>query len=318
MSTTETAPAPVFEEVIVTTRRGVTAPVRVYEPADARENGAASTAGAPTAMALHGAGGWLGDEPVLAGLAAAGLRVVAPVWPAWSEHTDEDRLSDMLDFALHGWDVATEMGLLGSGAAGDGGNGAAGGGGLHLVGHSMGGMIAAEMAALAPQSVGRVALMCPAGMWLGDHPIPDIFAMLPYQLAEVLFADPNVGEEVLTGGADFSDNETLTRFMVARARQQGMAGKILFPIPNRRFSERAYRVTNPTLLVWGRQDRLIPPAYADAWHAALPDASIELVDGAGHMLPYEQPAAVVEAIADHLLGVIEFERLDVVPRDVEL
>ena len=293
MSATETVSPPVFEEVVVTTRRGVTAPVRVYEPADA--------AGAATVMALHGAGGWLGDEPVLAGLAAAGLRVVAPVWPAWSEHTDEDRLSDMLDFALHGWDVATEMGLLGAGDAGDGGNGVAGGG-LHLMGHSMGGMIAAEMVALAPQSVGRLALMCPAGMWLSDHPIPDIFAMLPYQLAEVLFADPNVGEEVLTGGADFSDNETLTRFMVARARQQGMAGKILFPIPNRRFSERAYRVTNPTLLVWGRQDRLIPPAYADAWHAALPDASIELVDGAGHMLPYEQPAAVVEAVTAHLAG----------------
>lgn len=290
MSATDTAPAPVFEEVVVTTRRGVTAPVRVYGPAGGISGDTA------TVLALHGAGGWLGDEPVLAGLAAAGMGVVAPVWPAWSEHTDEDRLSDMQDFALHGWDVATEMGLL-EGA----GNGAASGG-LHLMGHSMGGMIAAEMAALAPQSVARMALLCPAGMWLGDHPIPDIFAMLPYQLAEVLFADPDVGEEVLTGGADFSDNETLTRFMVARARQQGMAGKILFPIPNRRFSERAYRVTVPTLLVWGRQDRLIPPAYADAWQAALPDATVELVDGAGHMLPYEQSAAVVAAVTTHLQG----------------
>ena len=284
MSATETAPAPAFEEVVITTRRSVTAPVRVYEPAGGASSGAA------TVLALHGAGGWLPGEPVLDGLAAAGQRVVAPVWPAWSEHTDEDRLSDMQDFALHGWDVATEMGLLGGGDAG----------GLHLMGHSMGGMIAAEMAALAPQSVARMALLCPAGMWLGDHPIPDIFAMLPYQLAEVLFADPNVGEEVLTGGADFSDNETLTRFMVARARQQGMAGKILFPIPNRRFSERAYRVTVPTLLVWGQQDRLIPPAYADAWQAALPDATVELVDGAGHMLPYEQSAAVVAAVTSHL------------------
>ncbi|WP_420609125.1 alpha/beta fold hydrolase [Candidatus Poriferisodalis sp.] len=284
MSATETAPAPAFEEVVITTRRGVTAPVRVYEPA-----GGAS-AGAATVMALHGAGGWLGDEPVLAGLAGAGLRVVAPVWPAWSEHTDEDRLSDMQDFALHGWDVATEMGLLRDDGTAE----------LHLMGHSMGGMIAAEMAALAPQSVARMALLCPAGMWLSDHPIPDIFAMLPYQLAEVLFADPNVGEEVLTGGADFSDNETLTRFMVARARQQGMAGKILFPIPNRRFSERAYRVTVPTLLVWGRQDRLIPPAYADAWQATLPNATVELVDSAGHMLPYEQSAAVVAAVTSHL------------------
>ncbi|MYJ48259.1 MAG: alpha/beta hydrolase, partial [Acidimicrobiales bacterium] len=156
----ETAPAPAFEEVIITTQRSVTAPVRVYEPASADASGTA------TVLALHGAGGWLPGEPVLDGLVAAGLRVVAPVWPAWSEHGDEDRLSDMQDFALHGWDVATEMGLL---PDSDTGHGA---GGLHLMGHSMGGMIAAEMAALAPQSVGRMALMCPAGMWLGDHPIP--------------------------------------------------------------------------------------------------------------------------------------------------
>lgn len=282
LDSADAGPAPAFDEVVVTTRRSVTAPVRVYEPAGRTSPGTA------TVLALHGAGGWLPGEPVHDGLVEAGLRVVAPVWPAWSEHGDEDRLSDMQDFALHGWDVATEMGLL------------AGDGELHLMGHSMGGMIAAEMAALAPQSVARMALLCPAGMWLGGHPVPDIFAMLPYQLAEVLFADPNVGEEVLTGGADFSDNATLTRFMVARARQQGMAGKILFPIPNRRFSERAYRVTVPTLLVWGRQDRLIPPVYADTWQEALPDASIELVEGAGHMLPYEQPDAVVAAVTAHL------------------
>ncbi|WP_419841263.1 alpha/beta fold hydrolase [Candidatus Poriferisodalis sp.] len=286
MSTGVAAPTAAFEEVEVTTKRRVTAPVRVYEPSEGTAPCEA------TVLALHGAGGWLPDEPVLQGLAAAGLRVVAPVWPAWSEHGDEDRLSDMWDFALHGWDVASEMGLLS-----DPGSGA-----LHLMGHSMGGMIAAEMAAMAPQSVTRMALLCPAGMWLSEHPIPDIFAMLPYQLAEVLFASPDVGEEVLTGGADFSDNETLTRFMVARARQQGMAGKILFPIPNRRFSQRAYRVTVPTLLVWGRQDRLIPPVYADEWQAALPDAAVELVDGAGHMLPHEQPAAVVSAVAAHLRG----------------
>ncbi len=279
-----------YVETVITTRRSVTTPVRVYEPANADASSKA------TVLALHGTGGWLADEPVLNGLAAAGLTVVAPIWPAWSEHDDEDRLSDMADFALHGWDVATEMDLLGGSSTGpDAGK-------LHLMGHSMGGMIAAEMAALAPQSVDRMALLCPAGLWLSDHPIPDIFAMLPYQLAEVLFAKPDVGEEVLTGGADFSDNAKLTSFMVARARQQGMAGKILFPIPNRRFCERAYRVTVPTLVVWGRQDRLIPPVYADAWHKALPDATVTLINDAGHMLPYEQPAAVVAAVVAHLAG----------------
>ena len=51
-----------------------------------------------------------------------------------------------------------------------------------------------------------------------------------------------------------------------------MAGKILFPIPNRRLSKRLYRLTAPTLLVWGESDRLIPPVYAERWVELVPTA----------------------------------------------
>lgn len=260
-------------EEIITTRRGVTTPVRFWGPD-----------GGPEVLYLHGAGGPLPTEPVLEGLAEAGFAVTAPVWPGYSEHQDEEKLEDMLDFALHGWDIVAEVGLSCP----------------SIVGHSMGGMIAAEMTALAPQSANRLGLLCPAGMWLDEHPIPDIFAMLPFELAEVLFADPVAGEKMLSAGMDFSDNEALTRFMVARARQLGMAGKILFPVPNRRLSKRAYRITNPTLLVWGEMDRLIPPVYATAFADAIEQTSLTMVPNAGHMLPYEQPKAVVEALLAHL------------------
>ena len=53
----------------------------------------------------------------------------------------------------------------------------------HLVGHSMGGMIAAEMACLAPHDLGRLVLVSAAGLWLDDQPIPDIFAALPFEIA---------------------------------------------------------------------------------------------------------------------------------------
>ena len=69
-------------------------------------------------------------------------------------------MRDMLDFTLHSWDVVEALGLKNP----------------ILVGHSMGGMIAAEMAALAPNDVSRLALICPAGLWLDDHPIVDIFS----------------------------------------------------------------------------------------------------------------------------------------------
>ena len=88
--------------------------------------------------------------------------------------------------------------------------------------------------------------------------------------------------------------------MVGNARRLGTAGKVLFPIPNRRLSKRLYRVTTETLVVWGSADRLIPPTYASAWQALLPQAETAEIAGAGHMLQAEQPAAVAEAIEKFL------------------
>ena len=133
------------------------------------------------------------------------------------------------------------------------------------------------------------------------QPIPDIFAMLPYQLAEVLFHDPAKGQALLTGGADLSDMEALKEFYIGSQRRLSMAGKILFPIPNRRLSKRLYRLTAPTLVVWGAADRLIVPAYAERWKTMIPGARVVMVENAGHMLPYEQPDALVRALGEFLV-----------------
>ena len=74
-----------------------------------------------------------------------------------------------------------------------------------LVGFSMGGMIASEMAAIAPNDVSRLALIAPAGLWLDQHPIPDFFAMLPFELPPVLFYDAETGAKAMTAGVDLSD-----------------------------------------------------------------------------------------------------------------
>ncbi|MDG2113539.1 MAG: alpha/beta fold hydrolase [Actinomycetota bacterium] len=136
-----------YREETITTRRGITTPVRIYGE------------GPIDIVYLHGAGGLLPVEATIDGLVAGELTVAAPVWPGYSEHEDEGKLEDMLDFALHGWDVVSELGLVRT----------------SLVGHSMGGMIASEMAAIAPQSVDRLALLCSAGFWLDSHPIPALF-----------------------------------------------------------------------------------------------------------------------------------------------
>jgi pimeloyl-ACP methyl ester carboxylesterase len=232
---------------------------------------------------LHGEAGLLDEEPLLERLAAR-FHVLAPEWPGYGESEGEERLEDMLDFALHGWDVAEALGLPRP----------------RLVGHSMGGMIAAEMAALAPRQVERLGLLAPLGLWIDDHPVADLFAHTPFELPGLLFHDAARGERLLAAGLDFRQDGALEAFMVRNARRLGTAGKILFPIPNRRLAKRLYRLTAPTLLVWGREDRLVPPVYAERFRELLPDAAISWIDAAGHMLPYEAPEAAAEALTKFL------------------
>lgn len=252
----------------VTTARGITCDVLVDGPAEA-----------PPVVAFHGIGGHLGGEPALVALADQ-FRVYAPVWPGFGSNAGEEQLEDMLDFALHGADVVAVLQLQRP----------------HLYGHSFGGMIAAEMAALSPDSYGALGLVAPLGLWIDDHPIVDIYSLLPFEIPGLLFHDPATAA-LLTGGIDFEDPEALTGFLIERSRHLGTAGKVLFPIPNRRLSKRLYRVTNPVAVVWGASDRIAPPVYSERWQSHLPQATVTMVDEAGHMAPYEQPAAVAAALA---------------------
>jgi pimeloyl-ACP methyl ester carboxylesterase len=257
----------------VTTRSGIEASVHV------RGTG-------PPLVWMHGAGGTLPSEPLL-DLLATSHTVLAPEWPGFGEQPTEGHLLDMLDFTLHGWDLVDALELDDR---------------PHLVGHSMGGMIAAEMASVHPTGLASLTLVDAVGLWLDEHPVPDIFAMVPFELADVLFADPAAGEAILTAGLDFGDDAALTAFMVDNARRLGTAGKILFPIPDRRLSRRLYRITTPTLLLWGAADRLVPPVYAERFRELMisTDAELHVVDGAGHMLPYEQPDLAAAAIRAHV------------------
>jgi pimeloyl-ACP methyl ester carboxylesterase len=128
--------------------------------------------------------------------------------------------------------------------------------------------------------------------------VPDLFALLPFEFGDLLFHDAVDAERLLPGISDVAEEDALRQFAVDMARELGTAGKLLFPIPNRRLSKRLYRVTTPTLIVWAEDDRLMPAApYAARWQALLPAAHSVVIPHAGHMLPYEQPSVLAEAIA---------------------
>ena len=228
---------------------------------------------------LHGAGGMTPEDPLLQELASR-FHVYAPFIPGYGETEECETMRDMLDFALHGWDVVEALGLKNP----------------ILVGHSMGGMIAAEMAALAPNDVSRLALICPAGLWLDEHPIVDMFSLLPFEMPKYLFHDPEAGAKMMTSGLDLSDPKFLQTYLIRNARQLGMAGKLLFPIPERGLAERLYRVKAKTVIVWGESDKLIPPIYGPAFQSAIAGSRLVNVPEAGHMIIAEKPAEIVKAV----------------------
>jgi len=228
---------------------------------------------------LHGAGGLTEDNPFLTALAGR-WHVFAPLLPGYDDSEGAESLRDMLDVTLHSFDVLDALGLDRP----------------ILVGHSLGGMIAAEMAAVAPREVERLGLIAPAGLWLDEHPIPDLFSKLPHELPALLFHDPAFGERIMTAGADFDDPKFLEAFIIRNTRQLAMAGKLLFPIPDRGLAERLYRIRARTVLIWGESDQVIAPAYGDAFRRAIAGAELVRVASAGHMVVIEQPEAVVDAL----------------------
>lgn len=237
----------------------------------------------PDVLYLHGLVGLAGSEPMLDALAQR-FTVHAPHWPGYGQVENEGAIEDMLDFALLGWDIADALGLDRP----------------HVVGHSFGGMIAAEMACLARRDLDRLVLLAPYGLWRDDQPLPDPFAVLPFQLVELLLADQSKADALVPPGLDMASDEGLAAFMVSNARRLGTAGKIMFPIPNRRLSKRLYRLSAPTRIVWGESDQLVPVSYAEAWADAIAGAEVLRVPDAGHLLDVDQPAATAEAITAFL------------------
>jgi pimeloyl-ACP methyl ester carboxylesterase len=268
----------------VTTARGITADVRVY---DSGPTGAASI----PVVFFHGATGLFDHEPMLEALSAR-YQIYAPALPGFGPegpNSGESDLDDMLAIALHCWDLVDAI-RDGSGVPN-----------VHLVGHDVGAMIVAEMAALARHDVSRIALLSPLGLWSDTAPIADIFSMLPFEFPAALFSDVAKGTELLTGGLDFEDPKAIETFQVRNSRRLGFVGKMMFPIPNRRFSTRAYRVAAPTTVLWGANDKLTPlDPYLGLWDSAIPDATSAVIGDAGHCVHLEQPIVCAQMINDFL------------------
>ena len=133
---------------------------------------------------LHGAGGLTGADPFLEDL-GRNFKVYAPHLPGYGESTGGEHIDDVIDAALFYHELMDELDIPSA----------------NLVGHSMGGMLAAEVAALDTHRAKKLVLVGAAGFWLDDTPIPDLFASDLDDLPALLFHDP----QVAAGADDYRD-----------------------------------------------------------------------------------------------------------------
>jgi pimeloyl-ACP methyl ester carboxylesterase len=165
---------------------------------------------------------------------------------------------------------------------------------VHLVGYSLGGWIAAELAVFYPRRFASLTLVTPIGLRVSGKPLADIFAMTPEDMGALFFNDPTNMAEVLP------DLESLEEVEHQFGEAATLARLAWNPRFDPKLERRLARVSCPSLVVRAEHDRVVPDAIAERYAELLPDARLETVPGTGHALIVEQPDRTSDVVADFI------------------
>ena len=160
-------------------------------------------------------------------------------------------------------------------------------------------MVACEIASACPGYVSRLVLIDALGLWRDDTPIPNWMVMTHADLAAHVFRDVS-GDAARRMFAEPADPEARVMARVGLQWAMGATGKFLWPIPDKGLKKRIHRIRVPTLLIWGKDDRIVPAVYAEEFARRIAGARVETVDQAGHAPHLEQPDAVTRLVRDFL------------------
>lgn len=225
-------------------------------------------------LLLHGGGGPLTVTPWADRLAGAQrARVLTPVHPGFNGTPRPGALDSIAGLAAAYVDLLDALDLHD----------------VVVVGNSVGGWTAAEMALLGSPRVGCYVLVDAVGIEVPGHPVADFFSLTPAELAARSYHDPG------THGIDPARLPAEARAAMAgnRAALEAYAGRAM---TDPTLAERLGRVTTPTLVVWGEADRIGDPDFGRAFAAAIPGAEFTLLPGAGHLPQIETPDALIAVV----------------------
>ncbi len=232
----------------------------------------------PTLLFLHGASG-LAWTPVLEHL-SRDWRVVAPEHPGFGRSQIPDWMMSVGDLAFFYLDMLAKLDLHD----------------VHLAGHSLGGWVAAEIAIRNTGRLKAMALLAPAGV-ASDVPFGDIFLWGPETNARHQFYDPALSEERLKAQAAL-DLDIVLQNKAAVARLAWSPR-----LHNPQLPYWLHRIDIPTLLVWGENDEVIPPACHEAFLREIPDCELVRLPQTGHGLQIERADDVARRITKFFKGV---------------
>jgi len=234
---------------------------------------------------LHSAGG----ESTNAALEdlADDYDVIVPVLPGYGESEGIGDIDDTEDMAFHLLDVWDRLGLASP----------------VVMGLSLGAWMGLELATRYPERVGPMILVNPVGLYLDDAPIKEMFGRSPAELAEDMIADPeNPVAQMMRAMAEWTGDvgaqmEIPLELVLPLYKSLSATAKIGWDpyLHNPKLRGRLHRVGSPVLIVRGARDSFVPEAHAKTYAAELPDARLEIIEDAAHLLPLEKPAELAAA-----------------------
>jgi pimeloyl-ACP methyl ester carboxylesterase len=231
-------------------------------------------------LVLHGAGGNRGWRRWMERVAER-YTVWAPTHPGFGASGDAEWMESVDDLARFylWWMDAAKLGRP------------------HLLGQSLGGWIAAEMATMASHRLASLVLIDPVGIKVEGWIYPFLFGMDLMDVVGLIFRNPVAA--LALAPADMSLDTIVEMYRQSTAVARVAWNPYLYdPLLRRRLA----RITTPTLLAWGAHDRLAPLVCAEAWRKEIPGATLRVFDDSGHVPHIEQPDAVAAAVAEFCAG----------------